>query len=668
MAFQQPRRPPVARPLSYTSPPPQEQAEPSQQTSPHRKRSLDESEEWVLFSPSVAGSAGRTHTTSTERTPRTAGLSRLSDFGSLDTAARSEQLDDDDLDADDADDNVTCQGTDPSDDAEAELDSLDDGLHAFHEPAQQLGDSSQTVFPTHDGFGTFPGSSTAVQEQMMQFEKYNNSRRPKQARRRSSVQRRLDVLEETEGYEQDERRQRIERWRLEQSRALLEEIERETRRRRRMSRASMAKSVAAASTAGESSRAASTATSRQDPAEDASFWRRFTKKVIRDLMGIDENLLSVIFGESLPAEAAASGSSSSAEAQDVTASSEVRDAPEMALARHETWEHRLLDRIARELGILVSQLSDHPGAFSTYLRTQEPLAYAGMAAQTGHQTARRSSNVSTAVESTATSNQSQSTPNIQFQPTLPPQTTTYSEASLWGIEEEPEPPYAAYHSTSAAAATAVQRDREYWERDLDVKMVFNFLKDRFSSRPPSPVNDGGASSDNEDGAAAGPVHPLGGRSHSRRPSSSAASPIYRRDSFFRDHHLHHHRAALIRHHHPLVSRNLHHRTLSSSNNNNNINNANTSSTTVTVPVVPVAPTEPTTPSVPAPMSRKNLRRFDNAVAGAAGGRRSSCASQSTRRSRKSGSSRNYWDLGGSGVGSAGPAGGGVVAGVTMGEV
>ncbi|KAK8205742.1 hypothetical protein IWZ01DRAFT_456610 [Phyllosticta capitalensis] len=614
MAFQQPRRPPVARPLSYTSPPPQEQAEPSQQTSPHRKRSLDESEEWVLFSPSVAGSAGRTHTTSTERTPRTAGLSRLSDFGSLDTAARSEQLDDDDLDADDADDNVTCQGTDPSDDAEAELDSLDDGLHAFHEPAQQLGDSSQTVFPTHDGFGTFPGSSTAVQEQMMQFEKYNNSRRPKQARRRSSVQRRLDVLEETEGYEQDERRQRIERWRLEQSRALLEEIERETRRRRRMSRASMAKSVAAASTAGESSRAASTATSRQDPAEDASFWRRFTKKVIRDLMGIDENLLSVIFGESLPAEAAASGSSSSAEAQDVTASSEVRDAPEMALARHETWEHRLLDRIARELGILVSQLSDHPGAFSTYLRTQEPLAYAGMAAQTGHQTARRSSNVSTAVESTATSNQSQSTPNIQFQPTLPPQTTTYSEASLWGIEEEPEPPYAAYHSTSAAAATAVQRDREYWERDLDVKMVFNFLKDRFS--------------------------------HSRRPSSSAASPIYRRDSFFRDHHLHHHRAALIRHHHPLVSRNLHHRTLSSHHHG------------------PRRPRRahrtyhsqrpsPHVPQKPPPLRQRGRR---------------SCASQSTRRSRKSGSSRNYWDLGGSGVGSAGPAGGGVVAGVTMGEV
>jgi hypothetical protein len=38
-------------------------------------------------------------------------------------------------------------------------------------------------------------------------------------------------------------------------------------------------------------------------------------------------------------------------------------------------------------------------------------------------------------------------------------------------------------------------------------------------------------------------------------------------------------------------------------------------------------------------------------------RSSSCASQSTKKSRKSGSSRNYWDIGGS-VGS-GPAGLGV---------
>ncbi|KAK8170225.1 hypothetical protein IWX90DRAFT_384010 [Phyllosticta citrichinensis] len=584
MAFQQPRRPPVARPLSYTSPPPQDLAESSQQqqTSPQRKRSLDESEEWVLFSPSAAGSTtGRTHTTSTERTPRTAGLSRLSDFGSLDTAARSEQLDDE------LDDH-------------AELDSLDDGLHAFHEPSQQLGDSSQTVFPTHDGFGTFPGSSTAVQEQMMQFERYNVSRKAKQPRRRSSVQRRLDALEDADGLEQDERRQRIERWRLEQSRALLEEIERETRRRRRM----------------KSSRAPA-ADTHQTPAEDASFWRRFTKKVIRDLMGIDENLLCVIFGESLPAEAATSGSSPSAE-RDVTASSEVRDAPDMALGRHETWEHRLLDRIARELGILVHQLSEHPGAFSTYLRTQEPLAYAGgMSTQAGPQTAaRRSSNVYTAAESSATttSTQTQSTPNIQFQPTLPPQTTTYSEASLWGIEEEPEPPFAYISSSSAAAANAAQRDRDYWERDLDVKMVFNFLKDRFSSRPPN------------------------GRP--RRPSSS--SPTYRRDSLFRDHQIQH-RAALIRHHHPLVSRNLHQHYSSSPSNANNTTTTTTTTTTIT-----------------------NLRRFDNA----ASGRRSSCASQSTRRSRKSGSSRNYWDLGGSVGSAAGPAGGGVgvVAGVTMGEV
>ena len=73
----------------------------------------------MLFSPTAAPSAiTKTHTTSTERTPRTAALSHLSDFGSLDTAARSDDQDDE---------NITEHGSEPDD--EAELDSLDDGLH-----------------------------------------------------------------------------------------------------------------------------------------------------------------------------------------------------------------------------------------------------------------------------------------------------------------------------------------------------------------------------------------------------------------------------------------------------------------------------------------------------------------------------------------------------------
>lgn len=616
MAFQQPQRPRPSRPLSFSQPAQQQPAEPAP-VSPQRKRSLVESEEWVLFSPSVDG---RTHTTSTERTPRTAGISQLSDFGSLETAAKSEGYDERD-----DDDDLTCQGTDPEDEGDTEeLDSLDDGLHAFHDPslnAQQLGESSQTVFPTHDGLGTFPASSAAVQEQLWQFERYNaGTRRTKVARRRSSVQRRLDTLEETEAFEHDERRERIERWRLEQSRALLEEIERETRRRRRMSRAGIAKSTAG-SVVGESSRAApeprpSTTeaprlgASKEDSTENESFWQRFTRRVIRDLMGIDENILSVIFGESLPAEATAGPSTSRTDPKDILAAAAAESTNNPYPG--ESWEHRLLERISRELGILVNQLSDHPGAFTTYLRTQEAPAYAGLSSNT-HNAARRQSIPASASGATPTSAQSQSISNINFAPTIPPQ-PTYSEASLWGIEEEPEPEPAALGPASQA-----QREREYWERDLDVKMVFNFLKERFSSRPTSPVN--GSSPSRRD--SADPFEP-------KSVGSSAGSQE---------------RAALIRQHHPLVSRNL--PTSSGQGNSASSSRPAPNATTITVPV-------------PVPVSRANLQRsrLSNRNAG------SSCASQSTKRSKRSGSSRNYWDLGGS-VGS-GP--GGAPGAATWGEV
>ncbi|OMP85011.1 hypothetical protein BK809_0000763 [Diplodia seriata] len=617
MAFQQPQRPRPARPLSFSQPAQQHPVEQAS-VSPHRKHSIVESEEWVLFSPSVDG---RTHTTSTERTPRTVGISQLSDFGSLDTAARSEGYDERD-----DEDNLTCQGTDPEDEADTEeLDSLDDGLHAFHEPSlnvQQVGESSQTVFPTHDGLGTFPSSSAAVQEQLWQFERYNASpRKTKVARRRSSVQRRLDILEETETLEHDERRERIERWRLEQSRALLDEIERETRRRRRMSRVTIAKSTAG-STMAESSRPAtgpSAADASQlgtSPAdsEGESFWQRFTRRVIRDLMGIDENLLSVILGESLPAEA--TSTTSGPDPRDVLAAAAAES--EDNLSAHDSWEQRLLERISRELGVLVNQLSEHPGAFSTYLRTQEAPDYAGLSTS-ADSTATRRLSVPASSGTTPDVTQSQSISSINFAPTGPPQ-PSYSEASLWGIEEEPEPEPAAFETSAQA-----QHEREYWERDLDVRMVFNFLKERFSSRPTSPVN--GSSPNRRD--SANPFQPKGA-------DSTAGSQE---------------RAALIRQHHPLVSRNLptssaqaHSEQLASSS--RPAPNA-TATTTITVPV-------------PVPVSRANLQRsrLSNRNAG------SSCASHSTRRSKRSGSSRNYWDLGGS-VGS-GPAG--APSAATWGEV
>jgi hypothetical protein len=584
MAFrQQQQRPQPSRQLSYLTTGDGETIASLQRTS--TKRSLEESEEWVLFSPS-APSVTQTNTTSTDRTPRTAGLSRLSDFGSLDTAARSDQV------SGDFDDNATADA-----DEEAELDSLDDGLHAFHEPSdfdsprRVMERSGETVLPTHDGLGTFGDNSAAMQAQFWHFER--ESQRRKQKRRTSSVQRTLEALEEVEELnEEGERMRRIEKWRLEQSRALLEEIERETRRMRRMSRASTTRSQRADSvnmqTKSETNFSSGAATpvmeepvqeslpSPAEPEESESFWQRVTRRVIRDLIGIDEELLSVILGEALISDVRSPAESPPAiDILNHPALDTVDNAPLMG----DSWKHRLLERVARELGILVHQLSEHPGAFSTYLRAQETIAYAGLSDSPMTQSAERSN--PSLHQSSASPTGALFGPTIQNQP--------HSDASLWGIEEEPEPedvlarPDAAY----------TQEEREYWEREIDVKMVFNFLKNKFSSSPPT-----GESID--------------------APFFSTASQSGTTAQ----------RAALIRQHHPLASRTTAIDQSMRKRNHPHHHLHNHSQV------------------------QQNLFR-SRVLSGRT--RSSSCASQSTKKSRKTSSSRNFWDIGGS-VGS-GPAGG-----------
>ncbi|KAF2640397.1 hypothetical protein P280DRAFT_370319, partial [Massarina eburnea CBS 473.64] len=577
--------------------------------SPSRKRPLEDAEEWVLFSPTAAPSTtARTHTTSSQRTPRTAGLSHLSDFGSFNTAARSDQ----DYD------NVTCMGTEEG----TELDSLDDGLYAFHEPSEYAGPSSRllhsgdTVLPTHDGMGTFQPNAD-LQEHMWQFETATPRRR--QPRRRSSVQRRFDALAETDDMSQEqERRQRIEKWRLEQSKALLEEIERETRRRRRMSMVSAARSRA--DSAHQSATSEPTLAMKSVPegqsespdesTEDLSFWQRLTRRVIRDLMGIDEETLSVIFGESLPEEAMMTPTQTSETKPTIHATLQSLERPP---ASGEGWQHRLLERVARELGILVHQLSEHPGAFSTYRKTQETPAYAGL--PTTHSTTSLATTAvntppPTIAEEPTQPSAAPSAASAQFAPSFPAQqpAATHSEASLWGIEEEPEsdpldsfsaPPVAPpVQPVNPVEETA--KEKEYWERELDVKMVFNFLVQRFStSRRPTPTT-----------------------SSTRRssPAGSGADSEYATTR----------RAAIIRQHHPLV----------------NQSRAARGQTT---------PTSLPTSSAQAASNKRKEAPVEKQWYQTPGARSqvlsSSCASQSTKKSRKSSGSgrpgRNYWDLSGS---------------------
>lgn len=502
MAFRQPTFAPPARQISQTQP----EYHTSTPVPSPQQRALEDSQEWVLFPQAQARSSTQTQTTYTEGTPRTAGLSRLSDFGSLNTAAKSGQGEEDNV--------STNEGAIEDDE---ELDSLDDGLQAFQEPSpywssRQL-DASNSILPTHDGLGTFPASSPPVQEQLWRFEQYNPRKRPAEhQQRRSSVQRRLDAATNADNLGIDsERLERIEKWRMEQSRVLLDEIEKETRRNRRSHGNGRAGSVT--DVIGEdgvlkdSGNLAPTNNKHElneNPAESLnkqdndSFWQRVTRRVIRDLMGIDDVVLSVIFGESLPEDRPSKRPSGAPAPNSV--------APELSTStsRGVGWKGRLLDRLTRELGILVQQLSDHPGAFTTALNPSK-LDYAGIP-------------ITSPIlpKPTTTTPQDDFTPlnsssSLQFTPTLQnhdphhrPASSDSTHAALWGIEEE--------------SPSAIQ-DREYWERTPDLKTIFRFLHSRCSSCLASPAS---------------------------KPANIATSSTP--DSL--------RRAAIIRQHHPLVSRSL----------------------------------------------------------------------------------------------------------------
>lgn len=542
MAFRQP----VPAPRQVLLPQPS-QEESNSTALLHILDRVEQSQEWVLFSPSQAAST--TTGTQTERTPHTAGLSRLSDFGSLATKP----------------DQPTQSNVDDAFTEDGELDTLDDGLQAFGEPSLYRSSSNQgnaAVLPTHDGLGTFQASNAAVQDQLWQHEQYNSKRKHEGNHdRRPSVLRRLDTIEELDLRITEEKRMRIEQWRMEQSQALLKEIEKETRRRSSNSAdtrdpLSHTKMGIGDDPIGKRQKQGDLVTPSIEKTEEVEpFWKRVTRKFIRDVIGIDEPLLSVIVGETLP--------------QDMYAMTDVVNSPEGDRSAYqlsliqETWPDRLLHRIARELGLLVNKLSPHPGAFSADLSSMPP-DYAGIPIS------ERSSGKLGSPQRPPSESNSQITP--LFSPTIPDR----AHDASWGLEYEtacdPEGP-----NMDMDDAERLRREREYWERELDIKMVFRFLKSRFTSH-----------TDN------------GPKSTPPQPATTTEDPVRRADA--------------IRRHHPLVAR-AH---------------------------------QPTIARLRRDPPARTLRRSA-----------SSCASESVRSSRKpslvrsNGSSRNYWDIGGSmGSGSA----------------
>jgi hypothetical protein len=444
-------------------------------------RPVDDTHEWVLFSPSQARTAS---CISTETTPRMTGVSRLSDFGSWNAGAKEEEaLSDATHDADEADD----------------LDSLDEGLQAFREPAleRRLDQSGGSILPGHDGLGGFAASSQNVQEHLFDFEPYNRQRRQSYGHHRttSSLQRQLDALDEgiDESTHLDKtRRDRIEKWRLDSSRIISEELEREARsqnRRATRPEAALGNIPQLSDLIEGHLQGDNDETTQVSPhLEDESLWQRITRRVVEDLIGIDDGTLAIIVGECLPDDG-----------DDVLSTTPTP--PSRAHLRrddqsersHEGWQNLLIKRLAKEIGMLARYLTNTQPSLNS-----EPLAstmdYAGIP-------------IAGQPASSGTQHQGDS---AQFLPTIRNRQIPFDHAAN-GHRSLLEDPIAEPSVTPIPEA-------EFWDQKPDLRAVFDYLSRRFMSR----------------------------RYTSSVPTVSNVATTHTEDSL--------NRAAIIQKHHPLVSR------------------------------------------------------------------------------------------------------------------
>lgn len=540
MAFQQPARQPAQRVVRPTA---------AVERSQHSPAGLQDGEpdqsqtSWVLFSPPTDVTTA-SYLSETEHSVDTPGRSRASGQGSLHTAARSTPTDDFRLSL------ASSAVDDISVDEDAELDSLDSHLPEFRSqpgdhvaPHRNSMHAAVPVFPAHDGLGSFrldrPALGRDAQEQIYQFERFN----PKRLR----VDPANNTHMETDAAETQEaaKRERIEAWRLEHSRVLLDEVQRETRRRRK-SLVSMHRRHQSQSSADDNMtwHDDDDATPADAPSEDRGFLARITRTVVQDIFGIDERLLDVLLGETAIDEE---------ELSNTPRASQLNMGQPASSLDEESWQLRILESVSRELGRIVNHLSPHhPGAFSTYSRMQQmPLPYAGLPV----------------IPETADQ------PSLD-QPSTPPSAPEFKPTISSNTQPMTIPGKASEEEDSGNFT------KDEWERDLDIKLVFRYLISRFTSR---------------------------------NNSSPSNSPSHKTTTSMQDAAA---RVARVRQHHPLIARSR-------------------------------------------PMERRPFRTVAPSSPIAARPR-SSCASQSTRRSarRSSTSSRHYWDIGGSlGTGSMiGPQG------------
>ncbi|KAL7789992.1 hypothetical protein V8C37DRAFT_385047 [Trichoderma ceciliae] len=429
----------------------------------------EEAQTWVLFSPPTDVTT-TSYLTEDEhdQTLETPGRSRLSDLGSLNTIARTGSAA-----APRNDESPSSQlsvAVDESQADDAELDSLDGHLPGFRSfPRSSF---VMPVLPAHDGLGSFhldqPTLGLDAQDHIYQFERFN----PRRVRRRlNSVDEAQFELEQAQ-VQEAEKRARIEAWRLEHSRIILEEVQREARRSRMLQQrrvvsqkpAPKAEETTATNTEDMTWHEEDPDTHPEDKEDGEGLITRITRKVLRDLLGIDEKLLSVVLGGDLLSDEEISRTPRPSE------HGHGEEPP--ASGSEESWHMHILETVSRELGLLVNHLSKHPGAFSTYSHVhQVPLPYAGLPAIPETADGRTSTSGRSAAQKPAE--------NVfpEFRPTMRSTPRPTGRPSLRS-------------NASDALLQDVSMDdtftQEEWEQDIDIKLVFRYLVSRFTS-PPEPT-------------------------------------------------------------------------------------------------------------------------------------------------------------------------------------
>ncbi|CAF9914945.1 MAG: hypothetical protein GOMPHAMPRED_008336 [Gomphillus americanus] len=440
-------------------------------------------------------------------------LGPISDFGSLNTIPQSGGEDLSDIVEDVIDD----------------LDSLDDGLQEFRDTsAYRTSDlHNGPILPAHDGLGSFHPAKTQFEQDSTPY--------TERITPQSDLNRPIPRLDDLHNEQWDEEglerslHDRVEQWRLEQSKIVLEEIEKERRKaeaKQRLQESLLARNQVATSDVLSDPKSL-------EETSGESIWQQLARHVMKDLIGVDDVVLSAIFGEDLIPEEELSKTPT----PDVYISRSAIDEPE---------ESGMWNRLIKELRQLAQGLS------SDTLMTKEQLAgqldYAGIP-------------VSWLEDRLTRSNPPELSVSAQFKPTLP---STSMPLPL---------------GSQLEGSTAEQ---EYWEQVPNLKTVISYLYQRFGSSPTT------------------------NKQHTTSSTQKAQEALQR--------------AAIIQQCHPLISRNHHHyyHTRNKKHPRQSSSSYRAGSLTSGMPHF------------------TSLKR-----------RSSSCASWSTKRSRRgeSNASRNYWDLG-----------------------